>query len=571
MPFDNKNSGQAIAQLIAEQKSPVADVVYLGVSSAFQATDKGLVEPYKPAHWNEIPANMKDPQGHWFAIHSGTLGLFVNKDALDGKPVPRSWADLLKPEYKGMIGYLDPASAFVGYAGAVAVNQALGGSLDNFKPALDWFRKLRANQPIVPKQTAYARVLSGEIPILIDYDFDAYRAEYKDHANVAFVIPAEGTISVPYVMSLGEERAARGQRPEGARLRAVRRRPEAVGQCLPAPGARAGDQPRGGRQVPAGQRLRARQAGRLRQDGGGPAGLRPAVPADHAMRSDGEMRDLSFPLRWRLALLAPALAVFTAFWLLPMVVLVRVSAEDGFVSTYLALLANARYMKSLASTVALSAAVTLATLALSTLAGLLLARREFAGKRALVALLTFPLAFPGVVVGFMVIMLAGRQGLIGMLSAKLTGDKWVFAYSVAGLFVGYLYFSIPRVIVTVIASASKLDPSLEEARALARRLGLARVRRHRAARAGAGPDRLGRDLLRHLDGRVRHRLHAGHRARRAADDDLHRVHAEREHRHRRRPVDRARHRHLGGARARAQPDRAGRGRRLTSSRTPPRP
>ncbi|KVO41151.1 ABC transporter substrate-binding protein [Burkholderia ubonensis] len=202
VPFDNKNSGQAIAQLVAEQKSPVADVAYLGVSSAFQAKDKGVVQPYRPAHWDDIPAGLKDPQGYWFAIHSGTPGFFVNKDALEGKPVPRSWADLLKPEYKGMVGYLDPSSAFVGYASAVAVNQALGGTLDNFQPGLDWFRKLKANAPIVPKQTAYARVLSGEIPILLSYDFDAYRAKYKDRANVEFVIPREGTISVPYVMSL---------------------------------------------------------------------------------------------------------------------------------------------------------------------------------------------------------------------------------------------------------------------------------------------------------------------------------------------------------------------------------
>jgi putative spermidine/putrescine transport system substrate-binding protein len=202
VPFDNKNSGQALSQLIAEKANPVADVAYFGATFGILAKEAGVIAPYKPAKWNEIPANLKDPDGYWFTIHSGTLGLFINKDALGGKPVPKSWADLLKPAYKGMVGYLDPTSAAVGYSGAVAINIALGGTLDNFTPAIEYFKKLKANNPIVPKQTSYARVLSGEIPILLDYDFNAYRGKYKDKANVEFVIPAEGTIMAPYVMTL---------------------------------------------------------------------------------------------------------------------------------------------------------------------------------------------------------------------------------------------------------------------------------------------------------------------------------------------------------------------------------
>jgi putative spermidine/putrescine transport system substrate-binding protein len=201
VPPDNKNSGQTLAQLVAEKASPVADMAYYGVTFGIQAKKEGVTTAYKPAGWADIPDGLKDPEGHWFTIHSGTLGFMVNVDALKGKPVPRSWADLLKPEYKGLVGYLDPASAFVGYVGAVAVNAARGGTLDNFGPAIEWFKSLKKNEPIVPKQTSYARVLSGEIAILLDYDFNAYRAKYKDKANVEFIIPAEGTVIVPYVMS----------------------------------------------------------------------------------------------------------------------------------------------------------------------------------------------------------------------------------------------------------------------------------------------------------------------------------------------------------------------------------
>src|SRR5258705_10366731 len=101
-----------------------------------------------------------------------------------------------------MVGYLDPTSAGVGYVGAVAINLALGGSASNFDPAITFFKELRKNDPIVPKQTSYARVVSGEMPILLDYDFNSYRAKYSEKGNFDFVIPCEGSAVFPYVVGL---------------------------------------------------------------------------------------------------------------------------------------------------------------------------------------------------------------------------------------------------------------------------------------------------------------------------------------------------------------------------------
>ena len=162
--------------------------------------------------------------------------------------------------------------------------------------------------------------------------------------------------------------------------------------------------------------------------------------------------------------LLPLAVVTAAFFLLPMARLVMTGAEgpQGFVG-YLAIVAEPRYRATLINTVLLAAATTLATLLIATIAGMFLQRHRFFGRAVLIAMLTFPLAFPGVVVGFLIILLAGRQGLIGDVSNRLLGDKIVFAYSIYGLFLGYLYFSIPRVILTIMAAVQKLDTGLEEA------------------------------------------------------------------------------------------------------------
>ncbi|GGY00902.1 ABC transporter permease [Litchfieldella qijiaojingensis] len=170
----------------------------------------------------------------------------------------------------------------------------------------------------------------------------------------------------------------------------------------------------------------------------------------------------------RLALLAlaPALTMFCAFWLLPFARLVLMGAEidrGSGISAYLAILTHRQYLISLAATLGVSLVVSITAVGIAGLAGFFLARHCFPGKAALVAILTFPLAFPGVVVGFLVIMLGGRQGILAQLSQWLFDERWIFAYSLTGLFVGYLYFSIPRVITTVMAACETLDRSLEEA------------------------------------------------------------------------------------------------------------
>src|SRR3954464_11195571 len=61
IPHDNKNSGQALAQILAEKNNPVGDVGYFGVNFGIKAKAQDVLEPYKPADRDQVPAIVKDP------------------------------------------------------------------------------------------------------------------------------------------------------------------------------------------------------------------------------------------------------------------------------------------------------------------------------------------------------------------------------------------------------------------------------------------------------------------------------------------------------------------------------
>ncbi|MGO3842781.1 MAG: ABC transporter permease [Alcaligenes pakistanensis] len=159
---------------------------------------------------------------------------------------------------------------------------------------------------------------------------------------------------------------------------------------------------------------------------------------------------------------APALAFFAAFWLLPAAQLLALPAHDG-IKTYWVVLSSGRYLQALLQTLALSVVVTLATLVLGAMVGIVMARHRVPAKRLLLSLMTLPLSFPGVIMGFFIILLGGRQGALAQITQELGLGRVTFAYGLLGLFLAYLYFSLPRAIATYTAAAQSIDPNLEEA------------------------------------------------------------------------------------------------------------
>ena len=214
--YNDIGSGATVVALDKARNRPQADTAYYFAASAVDAVAKGLVAPFKPVNFDKLPPVFREADGRWFTIHSLTVAFIVNTKLV--KNVPQSWADLLKPEYKNSIVYLDPRSTGVGQVLTFAANFGAGGDMNNVQPGLDYLGKLHKSGNVlrVIGTTPYAQFVKGEIPIWISYENDGLKAKYTDGLGdaVAVVIPKEASAAAPYGISLVEK----GPNPNSGKL-----------------------------------------------------------------------------------------------------------------------------------------------------------------------------------------------------------------------------------------------------------------------------------------------------------------------------------------------------------------
>ena len=145
--FNSQQEIDAVNNQKGTDKAP--DVFDLAPSVALANT--AIFAPYKVAAWADIPDNLKESTGLWFSDYAGftSIGCDTNKVA-----APATVADMLKPEYKGMIALNgNPKSASAGFHGVVMAALANGGTADDISAGVKFFKRPQRPQATCCRST----------------------------------------------------------------------------------------------------------------------------------------------------------------------------------------------------------------------------------------------------------------------------------------------------------------------------------------------------------------------------------------------------------------------------------
>lgn len=191
-----KGSGEALAQLNAEKANPKTDIWFGGTGDPhLQAAEQNLTLEYKSTQITSLyPWAQKqaaDSKYRTVGVYLGPLGFGYNTELLAKKKIkaPTSWADLLKPEFKGEIQMANAASSGTSYTVIATLVQLMGED-----KAFDYMKQLHKNVSTYTRSgVAPAKAVArGETAVSISFVHDV-TTEAAQGFPAASVTPSEGT------------------------------------------------------------------------------------------------------------------------------------------------------------------------------------------------------------------------------------------------------------------------------------------------------------------------------------------------------------------------------------------
>lgn len=188
------SGGEVETRLEAEKANPQASIWVGGVGlNHMSAKMKGLTTPYKSKLLENTPPEYRDTENYWVGLYLGPLAFITNNKVAkeQGLVPPKSWADLLKPEYKGKIRMANPTTSGTAYNVITTLRYVFNNDEEK---VFDYLKKLDANIDQYTKSGSAPgkSVAIGEIPVAIGYAHDQVKLKVEG-ADVTITIPAEGT------------------------------------------------------------------------------------------------------------------------------------------------------------------------------------------------------------------------------------------------------------------------------------------------------------------------------------------------------------------------------------------
>jgi iron(III) transport system substrate-binding protein len=187
------STGVVTAKLLAEKDNPQADVVMGLAATSLMILDKeGMLQGYAPAGLDKLKPLMRDPADppKWVGMDVWASALCFNTVEAEKKkiPAPASWADLLKPEYKGQVVMPNPASSGTGYLMVSGWLQMMGEEAGwKFMDALNENIAAYTHSGSKPCKQAAA----GEYVVGLSFEYRANKSK-KDGAPIEAILPSEG-------------------------------------------------------------------------------------------------------------------------------------------------------------------------------------------------------------------------------------------------------------------------------------------------------------------------------------------------------------------------------------------